>query len=275
MKMKVKIFCFVALVLLLVPFAVADMNINVRTYSDHLVSISVLDPGYVYSLLDSYHLTSDVKGEVTATYTGSKSEVKLLVKVSKGGEKVLLENFDGDSFSTSEDLYLLIRLDEINLDYRELDAAEAVAVTEAAEANEPGNSTEDSGEVTIEESVVEGESIGLGSITKGVSGLVSGVKGLFARGFYIVILVIVGIGALFFVARRFMGRRHVGSIVKGIVNSSHAEHLSYGERIERAEEKLEEAQKEFEGLKKHSKIAAAERKLEEDKKNLEKLKEED
>lgn len=84
---------FICIILLGIVSA-ADTSIKIKTLSEHKVSVFVYETGKV-SYEQSYHLNSDIKGEVSLTHSSSSGVIDVMVKVTKDGQKVFLKRFDG------------------------------------------------------------------------------------------------------------------------------------------------------------------------------------
>jgi len=114
--MKKGVTVIIILALLLMPTIMA-MDINVKTWPNHKVSIFLLGTSGVYSLLDSSHIQTTSDGMATMTYSGTQSKIQINVKITKDGEEKLFEKFG--EFDVTEDAYLQAIPGDVKLDYRE------------------------------------------------------------------------------------------------------------------------------------------------------------
>lgn len=256
-----RVLCALILSLVLVlPLVSASAQINIKTYPDHKVFVSVLDSEQLYSLLESYQATSDSEGKVSVAFTGAQKEIKLIVKVTKNGEKIALENFGNYQFSTSSPIYVLVTPEESSADY-ENEWNPIVELSNETIENATGASGETSS--------IESNSSSGGMIT----GLVSSAKEIVTskKTYYIIGSAIAAVLLLFLFFRVGM------PAIKGWKSSSpsasqSSPSLTFNNKIiENAERKIREAQAEINRFKNQNRITLAEKKLEQDKEDLEKL----
>lgn len=108
---------FVSVLILLVPsvlVSATDTQINIKTLPNHKASIFVYPSGEL-TFEKSYHLTSDTFGNLKITHSSDSSEIDILVKITKDGEKVLSEKFD--SYDVNLPIGIRIDYNEINGNY--------------------------------------------------------------------------------------------------------------------------------------------------------------
>ena len=256
-----RVLCALILSLVLVlPLVSASVQINVKTYPNHKVFVSVLDSEQLFSLLESYQAMSDSEGKVSVTFAGAQKEIKLIIKVTENGEKIALENFGNDQFSTSSPIYVLVTPEESSADYED----EWSPVTEVA--NETAeNATGASGEAS---SIEESNSSSGGMIT----GLVSSAKEIVTskKTYYILGSAIAAVLLLFLFFRVGMPAIK-GWKASSSFSSPKPSYAFSNQMIENAERKIREAQAEINRFKNQNRITLAEKKLAQDKEDLEKL----
>ncbi len=266
-----KVLLIAVLVVLLLPIAAAlDTKINVRTYTDHKVSIFIYENGQL-TLLDSHHADSGESGEVSYTYTSSVENLDVSVKITKNGERIMLEKFE--DITAGEELFLRVEPDNVLRDYRDLEQAAE------AETNETGNVTEETvveetnetGNVTEEtvEAINEEEEETDATIT---GNAVSGSDGISLTFIYYIVGFIVLVGVVVLI---ILGIKKWRASATPTSKEKTKQYFSYpkNREIEEAEKKIREAQRELNKIKNEGKIREAEMKLQEDKKNLQRLKE--
>ena len=264
--MSKKAICLVIFSLMLIlPIVSASATINIKTYPTHKIFLSILEEGDEYKLLESYSAMSDSEGKATFTYTGTKAEIRMIVKITEEGEKIALEDFDDDPFSTSSPIYVMVTPDESIADYES--EWNPVVIEENTSASIE-NLT-----VPAEETADSEESSG-GFLT----GFVSSAKDIATSKttYYILgsIALIVVLGFVFVSKVLPAVKRRKSSVSSSSAESS--EKAAYNPQsekiIEEAERKIRAAQTEINALKNKEKISAAERKLQMDREELEKLK---
>ncbi|MBI5804371.1 hypothetical protein HY450_03945 [Candidatus Pacearchaeota archaeon] len=260
-------------VLMALPLISAATEINVRTLPNYDVSIFVLDPTQVYYLLDSFHLTADGNGLVSAVYEGTEEKVKINVKVFQDDTTLILEKFD--SFDTGFPLYLQVIPDDVLRDYKKLDDEKAAAEAAAAEAAAQAEAA--AAAAAIEETETAPEE----PASQGLSGssIFNG-EGGFPKSVYFIIG-----GAVLIIIVIFILKNRISAVsgLLSIPRTDKRKDLNFSEtngslgkknrEIEKAERKIKEVQMEINRLKNQDKIEAAERKIEQDRIELKKLRE--
>lgn len=256
--MKKSVTLGIIFVLLLMPTIMA-MNINVKTWPEHTVTVSILaGSDDYYSLLDEQTVKTGPTGIAIISYAGSDSEIKVTVKVTKDEEYKFFYNFG--KFPTTEDLYIQAIRDQVLRNYKPLIVEEVVVE----------NVTEENGTV-VEEAlteVVQEETIGQQD-----SGLVVGfavAENLwkdYSNILYYVLAGIVAVGLIIFTIAEIKKHRN-GPYLKYNLPEDKARELDEiklteaEEQIKKAQEmikevkdreikkkKFEEAQKEYEEAK--------------------------
>src|SRR3989344_6321185 len=122
--------------LLLIVFSMsfvtaATTEINIQTISSYKVSVFVLAPTGVYSLINSYHVRADTMGYATIPHTSAEDKVNIKVKISKpDGTSLITEDFN--DITTGSPLYFRVIPGDISTNYKaEEDAAKAAEATNA------------------------------------------------------------------------------------------------------------------------------------------------
>ena len=273
--MKRKIFVTLFLAVILLSLVSADTEIKVKTLPNHKVSIFVLDAEEVFSSLDSFHIESGNEGIAVGVYKGTTKEINIMVKVTKNGEKVFSEKFDG--YKTGTPIYIRVDNEEINGRYSE-EIKETLNETVPQENSTEINTTEEIVEkVDNQTQPITGEVI---SDTKS-SGL-SPIIYFTIAGFFIVILVVV-------LLLKFSSFGKVSSDLgsKGVPHNAFSKSSpsnpsspespanvipeSKESEMLRLERQLEEAQRELRLLKNKESIRIVEEKLKQDQTELQRL----
>jgi hypothetical protein len=270
LKMKKELLLFgVGFIFLMfvLPLALADSEINVRTVSGHRASITLLGTGETYEFIDSFHKNTGDTGKVVVNYLGDRGTLDVLVKITKDGETVISERFE-DMGSTGP-MYLQVIPGKVSSDYKKLDeekaAAEAAKIA-ALEAEKVAASGEDAKESDDD------------SGTEGVTGsAISDFELKIPKSLYYVVGGLLVVGLLAFLGLKYGGGNKSFSpkSVTGSVGSSSVNRDKKNPAELKLENQLKEAQKEIARLKREeqniAKIAEVQRKLEADKEELRKL----
>jgi hypothetical protein len=251
--------------ILIVPTALADVEVNVRTLPDHKVSVFVLKPVETYSLIDSAHTTSDGSGLASAAISGGSDTVKINVKISKDSETIIFEKFE-EEFTIGSPVHLQVIPENISTNYLEMDQqrADEEAAQQAEEEEAAAAAVEAESTVEIEDQEAEGP-----KITGKVSSIVTSVKsGIFSKTSYILIGAILTGAVLLFIIRSRISVPTLSNLRGGgeVLTRSKVE-----QELEEAEKDIEEARSKIRQIKNEDKIKQAKKKLDEDKARLERL----
>ncbi len=112
MRRKIILGAAIFISLIFISFVSAfDTPIKVKTLADHKVSIFAYETGKL-TYENSYHLTADIKGEVSLVHSSSSSKIDIMVKVTKDGQKVFLTRFDG--YDAGKQIYIRLDNEEEN-----------------------------------------------------------------------------------------------------------------------------------------------------------------
>lgn len=306
MKKSISFTIIGLLIAILITGLVSASVINVRTSPEHKINMRLVSN--TGTLVDSKVVTTDSTGITSMTYSGTLSEIRVQVTITKNGEKILFHNFD--DIDTSEDQYLQAIPGNISTNYKVDDeaaeaaalaaeeeaAAEAeaaaIAAAEAEEANQSitgkitgffstildklsfGSEDEEAEELdpVTEESATEDDEADDTESWFKYSYLIYG----------IIALVIIGGIVYFFMSRKGQSPglklfRHEDFDSNAVeINKDKTETPKFGDLDEKklisAEKKIMEAQKEIESIKnKKNEISEAEKAYAEAKKKLAKL----
>ena len=302
----VKKLVFLLVLLMILPLANAlDTPINVKTLSEHKVIISVLDSEDSH-LLESFIKTSDSNGDISVAYSSSGAgEIDVAITVSKDGQEVLYERFEG--YPIGKLISVRIDYDDVNRDYdpnpqSEKDSTVNDSINESRVDGELINTSE---EVTADE---VNEDMNGAPITGDV---VSNSKSSASRIIYFSIAgLLIVLTVMFFIVRKnslknkfaiiqpkTLSKSNIklagnnisinprpSSLSEGNVSirpssldkSNIVDAVSGGpsrdDEIQMLEIKIKDFQKEINQLKNEEKIREAEKKLEADKRELDRLK---
>ncbi len=280
-----KIIFFMAFLLAISLVSAVNTEIKVKTLPAHKVSIFILASDEVYNLLESFHKTSDIYGDVSVTYSSEidSFDVRVIVK-TKEGEKLFNEKFDG--YNAGELISIRIDNEEITREYKPVeDVNESVGNETGGGENATSEGEEDV--VGTSESIIEEGSSDSGAIT----GEVVSDNGGVSKIIYVVMLVIVVlIFVLFLLGRKMVSNRKmakygssgdISDTVKtgvGVLKplnkadeSRGLKQLNKSEGIDRLEAKIKDMEREINKLRNQEKILEVQKKLEEDRQELERL----
>jgi len=105
--MMKKVILGIVLFLLVLPIALAQTTINVKTLEVHDVTITLLEPVDFYSSIQSFpNIYSGLEGKVSIEYTGDETQFHIKVLVKKNGQVVLNEQFNNKNAGGVIDLEL-------------------------------------------------------------------------------------------------------------------------------------------------------------------------
>lgn len=266
----------------MMPLVLAsDTGITVKTYSNHSVTLNVLntDDG---SLYQSFENNTDEAGLMTVTFSGSVNKITFSVIVRNGGSIVKMKKFG--NYSAGSPILL-----DIN--------AEEPAAPVVVAANQANQSNQTSANQTIQTitgnvantNISSNESANITSKSNNITEQKSGETGekfKVPSWAYYIVLGIIGLVALVFIGKGLIGtaRENGWSFSKltSFMPRSSPKLLSAGastklNKIDReilsAEKKIMDAQSEIERIKnRKQRVVDAERRFEEAKKELDKIK---
>ena len=234
--MKKKGIVVLVFVLLALPLILASTEINVKTYSDHKVSIFVQSTTPPISTLESFYIMSDATGLATVTFTGSNTEARINVKVTKDGEEVVHHIFE--EMDMTSPLYLQAIPGEISENYRELEEETAENATEVV-----NETVEEVVKETVEEEVEENDTI-TGAVVENNS---TGISKIPNFVYYIIgIVVVAGILVFFIIGR--LNHRNKFAGTRGMKPIRVSAPSEYEAKLTDAENKIKAAQAEISRL---------------------------
>lgn len=283
--MTKRLLVILILFLLVIPTILA-LDINIKTLSNHRISIIIREAEKLTSLESFHKDTGD--GNVLVTSLVNKPEIDLIVTLKKDGVNILNQKFE--SISTAKPINIDFIPGSIELILGEPESAVnetneteenltetagtnvdvSVEVTNESEETETTEETTPTTETQTEE--VEGEK------GKGITGAaISGIKSVATSKItYYVIGGIFILGVLFFVVfivkkkLKFKGGHYINFRI-GNTNETKIS-TSHDKRLAEAEKKLEEARKDLDYIKnRKSRLEEVRKRFEQDKKELERL----
>lgn len=276
----IKKFLVVSLLFLFaMQFVLADTDIILKTPEFTEIHLTVLDPDADYSAYAIYKKTSDAYGDAVFTYSGEELVFDLMVVLKKADKTISSEKYR-ENYVAGESVYL-----EIIPSGYELKETPSISGNIVDEGTNITNSTEESNETTNldETNLTSNETLE----SKNRSSIFSFLKsegdkqskeGQSFKALYIIGAIIVLLAIAFFIFRFLRTKRtpkikitklsEVSSPSKSLANkdSSNFSHL-----IKEAEEKINQAQDEINGLKKKQQIKDIKEKLIKDKEELNRL----
>ncbi|MBI2043449.1 hypothetical protein HYT25_03605 [Candidatus Pacearchaeota archaeon] len=290
--MKNSIFLlFFLTALFIIPFiSAADTTITIQTLPNHDVDISVLRPIEGYSLIESFHKTSNSNGTVSVTFSTEESEFYARVWIKKDNVIITYKKFE-EGYPSGTPLTLEV-YPEWYLKQKQIEASGNFA--------DADSETETTVLIEDEEDTSAGEEANAKAETQNKSDLLSKITGftLFKEGtsrkliYYIVggFALLIALGTTGFVIMKRRGI-HFHFPKKQIRITKLSDKLKEGKQkkeqkdkdddeLAQAEAKLKELQEHIQELKskpkmsdREKKIAAAKKRLMRDEKRLMKLRE--
>ena len=269
--MKKGIFLILAFIFLIFPLASA-IDTNITLYTKPLVDarLLVLDPGSTYYLLQSYpsyHTGFD--GKMNVLYTGDKIELGIMVIIKKDGKNLYTNRLDNQPAGGEVKLYVLVNESDVveivsntvNEDIQD-NVNNSIELLNSSVNNTPLSPQNLEISNSSKKSIFEGLSI------SPVKEVISKNKNYFLGGFVFILLVFLTI-IIVFKRGKFSGKRSEN------YSDDRPPTILYDKKIEDAERRIKQAQKEIEELRnfrnKSSEISEARRKYEEAKRNLERV----
>jgi hypothetical protein len=261
--------CLMAIVIMMPLMSAAITEITIKTTPNYRVSVAILSPEEVYSLIESFHTKADASGIAGVNYSSTLDEVKLGVTIRFASETVSYDAYG--PYKTGEPIYI------DTLTKEAFTGADATALLKPEEATtELINETELLINETIE--IPENESESTFPTGKVVS--------VFKENKTIIIYVFVGTlilaGAIFLfihIKKSGFGKsnnnsniiiRKLSDIQKERENSSEED-----QRMVELQAQISQAQHELNKIKNKDKIEELKKKLQKDKEELEDLERED
>ena len=107
MKNKVFYLFFFALLVSLSFASAVSVQVNVSTYDNHKVFVTLLKPGSSYFFIDSFAGTTDTFGKYSKTFETTETKLKYIIVVKDElGEAKFTEKIDSQDIAEGVDLYL-------------------------------------------------------------------------------------------------------------------------------------------------------------------------
>ncbi|MBI3622841.1 hypothetical protein HY212_02035 [Candidatus Pacearchaeota archaeon] len=246
--MKIKGVLFLLLVLITLQFASAVTTpIIVQTFSNHDIMVSVLRPGYVYNLIESFHGVSDTDGKFSATLnTNNSDKIDIKVWVKKDNQAIATQKFKGYDVGSP------INLEVYPEGYKKPEPVINTSIEENSTSNETVvNNTNE----TVNDTQAQGSLLTGAAIKEGKS---SG-KTLYYIIGAIVLLGIIGFTSAVMLRRREYSPKEIkvrklSEIQKERQEMKGKSAEEYKRAYEAAQKKVEESQKEINKLKNQEKI---------------------
>jgi flagellar biosynthesis/type III secretory pathway M-ring protein FliF/YscJ len=259
---KKLIFSLLVVLFLVQVVSAVDTGIIINTLPNHNVTISVLHPDYVYSLIESFEKNSGPLGKVLVTLSSDVETFDIAVWVRKGNQVVLYEKFK-EGYASGTPLVLemypegyLVENETNNTSSEE----NSTIINETLEENltmseVEENEQEKDSKLTGSMIFWEGESLPKKAAYYGIG---------------IIVLSLVG-----FLCIKILKKRKKGlESQKPEKKQDEKKEVKDNEKlIEDAEKKIKEAQEDIRKIKNEDKINEAKRKIIEDEKELMRLRE--
>ena len=229
--------------------AVIDTEITLKTLPEHKVMISAVKPGQTYSLIKSFHPTSNINGEAKITLSTSEDTFNLKVWVKTDGKTIASENFENE-YPSGEPVTIEVYTDEYN---NKIEAEKIKQEEEVAKIAEEEAKT--AAEIALQQNQTnekENTSLLSGFAITSLGILKNKIIYYILGGIIILILIIILRKKIF---KKF--------------KSSSSELMNYENKdLNKAKEDLEKAQRELKQIENKEKIEVAKRKIIEDEKEL-------
>jgi len=258
-----KILLIVLILVLFMPVVLASVDINIKTLTNHKISVFIREPGSLASIESHSFKQTGTEGELVITSSVSKSKIDMLVNLHKDGVKILGETFE--DVSTSEPININFIPDEIELT---TGVVEGEIIEEEPEVIE---------EEVVEEAIVEEETEVVeepkenkGLLTGAVVGKVKDISTSKTTYYIIGGIFIIGVFVIFIVRKKI--RKKSGFKITKLNNRDSLSDKNYEQKLEDAEKKLDEAREELDFLKnRKSKLQEAREKFKKDQEELKRL----
>ena len=271
-----------SIVLLILVFSLVsaiDTKIKIKTLPVHKVSIFIYPSGKL-AFIESAHNNSDIYGNLEVTHSSGHKDIDIIVKVSKDGEKIFLEKFDG--YKAGGPISIRIDNEEITGNYAEPTKGESPGNESAGEIENEVVANE-----SLNDSVNENEAGANGTSIAGAVISDSNNDEISRTVYYLIAGVVIVLAIVFLLYRRFsVGNLNVpvnkGSAVpvnnpnvpvnNGIALSSRTSETNLTDReVRRLRMQLTTAQREIIRLKNENRIQEIQKKIEEEKKEVDRL----
>jgi hypothetical protein len=276
---------FVAFLILLyiVPFCLAlDTTFNIKTLSNHKISVVVREAGKLVSL-ESF-LKDTGTGDVSVKFSSSKTSLDVIMTVMKDGVKVVNEKFEGIAAGNPINILLYPGNTKIleSTTEKKNESQNTTNTTTTSTAPVPANITQETAASGIPE-VNNTQQTQEATKEKGLTGSVisdSSKKQFNFKILYYILGVIVFLSAIVFVVmitsrkakEKKEGEPYGNFKIKPGKNDNIISKREYDPKIHQIERKIEEAKKELDEIRnRKTRIEEARRKFEDSKKELEKL----
>lgn len=261
---------YLAIVILITPLILADVDLKIKTLPDYKISVFIRNVGEL-STLESFHQNTG-DGNVVISSDIALEGVDLLVILKKDGIEMLNKKFS--EVPTSKiininfipgDVKIVESFEEKeNETSNETNVSANVSgsdVSDEAEKERANESKEKTEEISVTE--IKGPSI-TGKAIENVKNVI------FSKTTYYIIGVIVIVGVLVFLI--YLKRKKLSSGFKTIKYSEYNKRQDHDKRLDDAEKKLDSARKELDEIKsKEVRLNEARERFRKDQKELTKL----
>lgn len=247
MKKGALLYLSIAIVILIIPIILADVDMKIKTLPDYKISVFIRNVGEL-STLESFHQNTG-DGNVVISSDIALEEVDLLVILKKDGIEMLNKKFSEVPTSKIININFIPGDAKIveSFEEKKNETSNETNVSANVSSSEISNETEKEG---IKESKEKTEEI---SVTEIKEPLITGkaiedVKNvIFSKTTYYIIGVIVIVGVLVFLI--YLRRKKLPIGFKTIKYSEYSKKQDHDKRLDDAEKKLDSARRELDEIK--------------------------
>jgi hypothetical protein len=281
--MKVKIFLILSLLLLLGSVSATDTNVLIKTLPGYKAQISFLNPGYAYSLINSYHYTANTNGDIKFVFSSTKDKFDVKIWLTLDGVAITNKKFN-DTYTAGQDITLEIYPAWYKPSTNTTNETNTTSTTSSTTTNQTNVTTTPTLTNTTNQTNTTIFSEIVNTKDKKVTALSieDGKLSITPKIIYYVLGLIVIAMIIIFTVKGIKKDKGVSSYAgdnirikklsefkkeKQVLNLKDEE-----KRIASAKRKIEEAESELRQMRNQDKIIAAERKLAEDQRELARLK---
>lgn len=272
--MKRRLICvlFLSLALVMNISLLSALEVNIKSFPNHNIMISALNPGSIYSLIESFYGTTDSEGKFSKMISLSQSNFDVKVWVKNGNDVVVSDRIDG--VSSGDTINLMMFPGQVErVDTFDEPANDTVSANDTSlnASNESANTSE-----VIEVPVDNPSITGLAATDD---------AGTSSNMLFYIVGGVVAFVAVFFGVMRIRNTKNRGKEKEVKIKKlsefkkeqedaavqKNIDGDDYKKAIEDAEKKIEDAQKEIKKLKNEGRIKEMRKKIEEEQKALERL----
>lgn len=255
-------------ILLVQLISAVDTEITVKTLPGHKIMISALNPGEIYSLIQSFHEDSGAIGEVSVVLSSTVNYFDVAVWVKKDNQVILYKKFENGYPSGTPivlELYPEWYIKEEKTNNLSLEENKTTSSENTTIINETADIFE-------EKTEQQQNSPNLGGSVISGQGFLSDKRIYYGIGIFALLLIV----AIFAIKLKNRSKKPREIKIRKLsdIQAEKKEKFQYAKKIiENAEKKINEAQEEIRRIKNQGKIEEVKKKILEDEKELARLRE--